>query len=152
MGPASPRALVVVDVFGPSVARMLSAQGFAVDLQDPRSFRSLDERAQEASLLVTDLHAPEANAGVELVGRLREVNPDLPVIFLADHLNSNDVALLDREMAGCPTIQSPPNGRLLAMAVAAARSPTPSAKPAPQRRAAAGSLRRWSFGHDEPRA
>ena len=132
MGPASPRAIVVADTFGAHVARLLMTQGYAVEVQDPRSFRSLDDRAGEIALLVTDLHHPGANGGIELARRLRGRNPRLPVVLLADHLSSDDVRRLDQTLPGCPTVQSPPNGRGLAIAVAAARDPMPAEHHAPE--------------------
>jgi CheY-like chemotaxis protein len=132
MGPASPHALVVSRGCGPHVSRLLMGLGYSVEMQDPRSFRSLEDRAAAARLLVTDLHGTGAHAGPGLARKLRQRNPRLPVIFLAAHLDAGDVSRLGEVLPGAPTIQSPPNGRLLAMAIAAAEAPPPLPE-APQR-------------------
>lgn len=126
MGPASPRALVVTRAGGPHVSRLLMGLGYAVEMQDPRSFRSLEDRAAEASLLVTDLHQPGAHGGVGLARRLRARNTALPVVLLASEFDAVDVVDLDEALPGAPTIRMPPNGRLLAMAIAAAQEPPPT--------------------------
>jgi CheY-like chemotaxis protein len=123
MGPASPRALVVTRSNGPHVARLLMSLGYSVELQDPRSFRSLEDRARDASLLVADLHQPGAHGGVGLARKLRAHNPSLPVVLLSDSLDAADLVELDEALPGAPTVRTPPNGRVLAMAVAAAQEP-----------------------------
>lgn len=147
MGPASPRALVVTRSGGPHVSRLLMGLGYAVEMQDPRSFRSLEDRASEASLLVTDLHQPGAHGGVGLARRLRARNAALPVVLLADDLDGGDVVDLDEALPGAPTIRMPANGRLLAMAIAAAQDPPPTPDDLPAVRASAPtepSARAWA--------
>lgn len=126
MGPASPRALVVTRFGGPHVARLLMGMGYSVELQDPRSFRSLEDRARDASLLVADLHQTGAHSGVGLARKLRAQNPALPVVLLSDSLDAADLVELNEALPGAPTVRTPPNGRVLAMAVAAAQEPPPT--------------------------
>jgi CheY-like chemotaxis protein len=148
MGVASPRALVVTRHGGPHVSRLLMGLGYSVEMQDPRSFRSLEDRADSARLLVTDLHEGGVHGGVGLARKLRARNPRLPVVFLAAHLDAADVSRLGEALPGSPTIHTPPSGRLLAMAIAAADSPPPTPGALPARKAGRDELREDERGRE----
>ena len=80
------RVLLVDDdpVYSEYLRRVLSSGGFAVVSESDAAAALARVRAEPWDLLITDIELPGMN-GIELLKRVRELVPDLPVAVLTGH-------------------------------------------------------------------
>ena len=101
------RVLLVDDdpAYGEYVRRVLTSGGFEVSHQ-PDAESALDQmRAERWDLLITDIRLPGMN-GLELLDRVRELAPGLPVAVLTGHA-SVDYAVSALRGAAAEFLQKP---------------------------------------------
>ena len=101
------RVLVVDDdpVYGEYLRRVLSSGGFAVTHQQDAEGALARVHTGQWDLLITDIELPGMN-GLELLDRVRELAPDLPVAVLTGHA-SVDYAVSALRGAAAEFLQKP---------------------------------------------
>jgi DNA-binding NtrC family response regulator len=101
------RVLLVDDdpAYGEYVRRVLTSGGFAVTSQPDAEGALARVHAEQWDLLITDIQLPGMN-GLELLDRVRELAPGLPVAVLTGHASA-DYALCARRGAAAEFLQKP---------------------------------------------
>jgi signal transduction histidine kinase/ActR/RegA family two-component response regulator len=108
-------------------AEMLTSLGYRpVTAPDARSALAELERTKDIALLLTDVVLPHGMDGIALAGVVRELRPDLPVIFVSGFIEHP--ARPDSPPLPAPLIPKPVRSSQLADAIAAAlqRSQSPA--------------------------
>jgi CheY-like chemotaxis protein len=100
-------------------AEMLTSLGYRpVTAPDARSALAELERTKDIALLLTDVVLPHGMDGIALAGVVRELRPDLPVIFVSGFIEHP--ARPDSPPLPAPLIPKPVRSSQLADAIAAA--------------------------------
>jgi DNA-binding NtrC family response regulator len=101
------RVLLVDDdpAYGEYVRRVLTSGGFAVTCQPDAEGALARVHAEQWDLLITDIQLPGMN-GLELLDRVRELAPGLPVAVLTGHASA-DYAVCPQRGAAAEFLQKP---------------------------------------------
>jgi DNA-binding NtrC family response regulator len=90
---------------GPALQKVLGAEGYAVDLVN-RGDAGLSQATRENyNLILTDLKLPGLS-GLELVARIHEARPKLPIILMTAH-GTMDTAIEATKLGACEYLTKP---------------------------------------------
>ena len=121
--PACAKILVVEDeaLIGEMVAEALEEQGFEVCLVSNAAdaLRHIESGAPVAALF-TDIHMPGGMDGAELASRVRELRPDLPIVYASGRWHPGDRERLMPRSAFLPKPYDPRRAGSLLMQLMAA--------------------------------
>src|SRR5690349_19341388 len=90
---------------GPSLQKVLRAEGYAVDLITRGDEGLAAATRQEYNLVLTDLKMPGMN-GLELIRQLHAARPKLPIVLMTAH-GTTETAIEATKLGACEYLTKP---------------------------------------------